>query len=89
MHKGLQYSFSGQNVTFGAVGCEVYTTICARYGVTTFPTLLTFTPSTLDSPSSPPSVGVLDSVRLLQALGQGEELENGDTTLVSFVEEQE
>lgn len=53
------------------MNCADFTDLCSRYGVTTFPTALLFTPSTLHTPSpltAKPST--LDSVHILNALGQ-------------------
>lgn len=61
------------NVSLGCLDCHAHTTLCHRYSVTSLPAVLIFTPSTLDTPSPPPSVGVLDSTHFLQALGQSRE----------------
>ena len=62
---------TGLNATFGSLSCDSYTDVCSQFGLTSLPTVLVFTSSSLDSPSlSPAFIGVLDSVHLLEALGQ-------------------
>ena len=58
------------------VGCDEYTDLCARFHITSFPTVLLFTPSTIGGPV--PLMGTLDSTHLLRALGQSsdESVEN-------------
>jgi thioredoxin-related protein len=61
------------------VGCDEYTDLCTRFHITSFPTVLLFTPSTIDDPV--PLTGTLDSTHLLKALGQLSD-ESVENTLV-------
>lgn len=67
------------NVSLATVGCDEFTDLCTRFHITTYPTVLVFTPSTLHSPE--PLAGALDSSHLLAALGQSS-AERDATSLV-------
>ena len=56
------------NTSLAVVGCDDYTDLCTRFHITSFPTVLLFTPPTIDDPV--PLTGTLDSTHLLKALGQ-------------------
>ena len=59
------------NVSLGVIGCDNYTEICFRYQIKAYPTVLLFTPSTINNPSL--LTGTLDSTQLLMVLGQYED----------------
>jgi len=63
------YCYTAASVALGSVACDGYTDLCTRYNITTYPTVLTFTPDTLASPTHfSPSVGIIDSVHLVKLL---------------------
>lgn len=67
------------NASLAVVGCDEYTDLCTRFHITAFPTILLFTPPTIDNPVS--LTGTLDSTHLLKALVQSSN-EPGDIPLV-------
>ena len=68
LHVAMVTKQTALNVSLATVGCDEFTELCTRLHVTTYPTVLLFTPSTLHSPQ--PLTGTLDSIHLLAALGQ-------------------
>lgn len=67
------------NSSLAVVGCDEYTDLCTRFHVTAFPTVLLFTPPTINDPA--PLTGILDSTHLLKALAQSSD-EPGEIPLV-------
>lgn len=70
------------NSSLAMVGCDEYTDLCARFHITSFPTVLLFTPPTIDDPV--PFMGTLDSTHLLKALGQSSD-ESVESPLVVII----
>lgn len=62
---------SALNISLTVVGCDNYTELCSRYRIKSYPTVLVFTPSTINNPM--PLIGILDSTQLLAVLTQSED----------------